>query len=92
MSANIPEEKIRKFIAENFLFSNNGYPYADDVSFLENGVVDSMNVMELVLLLEEKWGIKVEDTEIVPDNFDSVSRLAEFVRSKQSVSVGTPGE
>jgi acyl carrier protein len=86
------EELLRQHIAENILFSIKGYPYPDDASFMENGIIDSMNVMELVLLLEEKWGIKVEDTEIVPDNFDSVSRLAEFVRSKQSVSVGTPGE
>lgn len=76
------EEKIRKYIAENFLFSDNGYPYPDDVSFLENGVVDSMNVMELVVFAEEKFGIKVKDEEIVPGNFDSVSNLAQFIRER----------
>ena len=78
------EEKIRKYISESFLFSDNGYPYADEVSFLENGVVDSMNVMELVVFVEENFGIKVDDAEIVPMNFDSVSNLARFVREKNA--------
>lgn len=77
------ESVLRQHIAENILFSQK-YPYADDASFLENGVIDSMNVIELVMVLEEKVGIKVEDHEITPDNFDSVSRLAEFARRKQS--------
>ena len=78
------EEKIRKYISESFLFSDNGYPYGDEVSFLENGVVDSMNVMELVVFVEDNFGIKVDDAEIVPMNFDSVSNLARFVREKNT--------
>ena len=81
------EDLLRQHIAENILFSIKGYPYPDDASLLENGIIDSMNVMELVLFLEQKWGIKIEDTEIVPDNFDSISGLAAFVRSKQLLSV-----
>lgn len=81
------EQILRQYIAENILFSTKGYPFSDEASLLENGILDSMNVMELVLFLEEKWGIKIEDTEIVPDNFDSVSYLAAFVRSKQLLFV-----
>ncbi|MEQ8380805.1 MAG: acyl carrier protein [Coleofasciculus sp. A1-SPW-01] len=77
------EEMLRQHIAENILFSSKGYPYPDDASLLENGIIDSMNVMELVLFLEETLGIQVEDVEIVPENFDSVSNLAEFARQKQ---------
>ncbi len=76
------EEKIRSFIAENILFSDNGYPYADDTSFLEEGIVDSMGIMELVMFVDESFGITVEDEELVPDNFDSISRLAAYVRRK----------
>ena len=86
------EEILRQYIAENILFSTEGYPYLDDASFLENGILDSMNVMELVPFIEEKWGIKIEDAELIPDNFDSVSGLAAFVRSKQPLSVGAVGE
>ncbi len=67
-------EKIRMYIAENILFSNNGYP--------DEGIIDSMNVLELVAFVEENFGIAVEDHEIVPDNFDSVSRIATFVDTR----------
>ena len=76
------EEQIRAHIAANILFSKSGYPHPDDASFLDHGVVDSLNVMDLVFFLEEKFGISVSDREIVPDNFDSVSKLAAFVRRK----------
>jgi acyl carrier protein len=79
------EELLRQHIAENILFSKT-YPYPDDASFLENSIIDSMNVMELVLLLEDGLGVQVADHEIIPDHFDSVSRLAAFVRHKQLVA------
>lgn len=84
---NSVEELLRKYIADNILFSGNGYPHADETSFLENGIVDSMNVLELVMFVEQKFGVKVEDAEIVPDNFDSIARLAAFVRRKQEKAV-----
>ena len=76
------EQAIRAYIAKNILFSDNGYPYADDVSFLEEGIVDSMGIMELVMFVGETFGITVEDEELVPDNFDSVSRVAAYIRRK----------
>lgn len=79
------EEILRQHIAETMLFSSKGYPYPDDASFLENSIIDSMNVMELVVFLEEQWAIQIDDHEIVPENFDSIARLAEFVRRRQAV-------
>ena len=52
----------------------------NDASFLEEGIVDSTGVLELVLFVEETFGITVNDEEIVPDNFDSVEKLARYVR------------
>ncbi len=78
------EEMLRTYIADNILFSKKGYPYPDDASFLENGIVDSTNILELVMFVEEKFGITTDDNEITPDNFDSVSKLADFVRSKNN--------
>lgn len=82
-SASYPEDMIADYIADNILFSKKGYPYSRDDSFLENGIVDSVNVLELVMFVEETFQVKVEDSEIVPDNFDSVSRLAAYVRGKK---------
>ena len=76
------ESQIKNYIARNLIFSSNGFNYSDDASFLEEGIVDSQGVMELLLFVEDTFGISVDDQEITPDNFDSVSRLADFIRSK----------
>jgi acyl carrier protein len=76
------EEQVRQYIADNFLFSEDGYQLSDDVSFLEEGIVDSTGVLELVMFVEETFDVTVEDEEIVPENFDSVSRLAAYIRRK----------
>jgi acyl carrier protein len=76
------ENQIKDYIAKNLLFSDNGFPYPDEASFLNEGIVDSVGVMELVAFVEDKFGLKVDDLDVTPDNFDSVSRLASYIRSK----------
>jgi len=76
------ENQIKAYILENFLFSDNGYELAEDASFLEEGIVDSTGVLELVMFVEETYDIAVEDEEIVPENFDSVGQLAAYISRK----------
>jgi acyl carrier protein len=78
-------EQIRSHLAKNFLFSTNGFPYEDDASLLEAGVVDSTGVLELILFVEESFKIEVADNEVTPENFDSVNRIAAYVERKASV-------
>lgn len=73
------KEQIRNYIAENFLFSSNGFTLDDEESFLEAGVVDSLGVVELVSFVEENFNVQVPDDDIVPDNFDSVDNLAAYI-------------
>jgi acyl carrier protein len=73
---------IRRYVLENFLYTDNEDLLQDDVSFLENGVVDSTGVLELVMFVEETFGIPVKDEEIVPENFDSVNQLARYVEAQ----------
>jgi acyl carrier protein len=79
------EGQIRDYIASNMLFSDNGYPYDDSTSFLEEGIVDSTGVLELILFVEESFGVQVADEDVTPNNFDSVAQLATYIRSKVSV-------
>jgi acyl carrier protein len=79
------ESTIRAFILENFLFTDNGSRLEDDASFLEEGIVDSTGVLELVMFVEETYGFSVEDDEILPENFDSVEQLAAYVRRKRGI-------
>lgn len=77
------EQQIKTYIAENFMFSSNGFHLDEDESFLDAGVVDSLGVLELVTFVEETFGVQVSDEEIVPDNFDSVNNLAAYIGRKQ---------
>lgn len=74
--------QIRDYIAKNILYSDNGFEYDDDASFLEEGIIDSSTTLELVLFLEETYNLTVPDREIVPDNFDSVEKLANYTSRK----------
>ncbi len=78
------EKQIRRYIADNFLFSDDGYQLPDDTSFLEEGIVDSTGVLELVMFVEETFNVTVEDEEIMPENFDSVAQLAAYIRRKSA--------
>ena len=75
---------IREYIAQNILFSPDGFSYPDEASLLEEGIVDSMNVLELVTFVEGEFGLKVSEKDIVPDNFDSVSSLAAYIQRKRA--------
>lgn len=73
---------IRNFIIENFLFEEDENLKAE-TSFLENGILDSTGVLELIAFLEEKYEIEVEDDELIPQNLDSIINVTQYVRKKQ---------
>lgn len=79
------KEQIREFIAENFLFNPDGFDLSDDASFLDEGVVDSTGTLEVVMFVEETFGVTVGDNEIEPENFDSVNKLAAYVAGKSDL-------
>ncbi len=72
---------IKDFIVENFLFGN-ADGLEDGTSFLEEGIIDSTGVLELVGFLEEEFGISVEDEELVPENLDSLNNLEAYIKRK----------
>jgi acyl carrier protein len=76
--------KIRDFIARNFLFSDQGFGYPDNASFLEEGIIDSLGIIELVSFVEKEFAISVADQELLPANFDSVQALTTYIAGKQA--------
>ena len=78
---NETKEKIKTFIIENFLFgSEDGLK--DETSFLEEGIIDSTGILELVTFLEEEFPITIEDEELVPENLDSINNVTAFLERK----------
>jgi acyl carrier protein len=77
------ESRIKDFIAANLLFSPDGFSYSDDASFLREGIIDSLGVMELVEFVQKSFGVIVAQNEVTPEHFDSITMLASFIRHKQ---------
>ena len=77
----VTREKIRDFVVENFLFGeSNGLK--DDSSFLDEGIIDSTGILELVSFLEEEFSIRIEDEELIPENLDSVNNVVAYLGKK----------
>lgn len=74
--------QVRSFINDNFLFGRGTDELGSDDSLVENGVIDSTGVMELVMFLEQTFEIKVADDELIPQNLDSINRLVRFIEAK----------
>ena len=83
------EQEIKGFVVSNFLYGQDGPSLANDQSFLENGIIDSTGVLELVAFLEQRFGIAVADRELLPENLDSIQNAAAFVTRKLA-SQGAP--
>lgn len=77
------KNKIRHFIKENFLLDTKLKKLNDNDSFFRKGIIDSTGILELVSFMEEAFGIKIKDEELVPDNLDSVNKAADFIASKK---------
>ena len=75
-------QTIRKFIRENFLKEDRQKNFHDGISFIDGGIIDSVGILELVAFLEETFGLRVEDEELIPENLDSVDQLVTFVELK----------
>ncbi|MDM8536738.1 phosphopantetheine-binding protein [Desulfobacterales bacterium HSG17] len=72
------KQKIKEFIIENFLFGEES-DLNDDTSFLEEGIIDSTGVLELIEFLEEEFEIEIDDEDMIPENLDSLNNLEKFI-------------
>ncbi len=77
---------IRNFVVENFLFGE-GEQLKEDTSFLESGIVDSTGILELVAFIEETFGIRMADDELIPENLDSISNVVNYLQRKREALV-----
>jgi acyl carrier protein len=81
------QERVRRFILESFYVSD-PEELTDEVSLLDSGIVDSTGMMEIILFLEAECAIDIEEHETIPENLESISRIAAFVARKQRAAAG----
>lgn len=75
------KDRLRQFILESFWVPD-AQAVTDGTSLLDSGIVDSTGIQEIIGFLENEFGIEVLDEEIVPDNLDSVQRIADYLAKK----------
>lgn len=71
--------KIRSFLLEGYLYGFSEDDVRDDTSLLDIGVLDSTGTMELVTFLSQEFDVQIDDSEIVPDNLDTISSILNFL-------------
>lgn len=83
MTSDEINEQTRAFLLENFIFDPSSQ-VGDDDSLMGNGVIDSTGILEVIMWVEQNFGVHVEDAEVLPDNFDSVNCISRYVERKVS--------
>ena len=78
-------EELTEFIVANYLFGDTARVPRDDDSLVEEGIIDSTGILELIEFLESRFGVEVSESETVPENLGSISSLTEFVMSKRLI-------
>jgi acyl carrier protein len=82
-------DQIRAFVVANFYVAD-AAALKDTDSLLDGGIIDSTGALEVIAFIEETFGIRVEDAEMLPENLDSVQRIADFVARKQAAGAPLP--
>jgi acyl carrier protein len=78
------QQELHAFIVEELAASGGPDPITADEDLIKRGIVDSLGVAQLVEFCESRYGIRVSDADLVPDNFRSVRELADYVERKQA--------
>ena len=78
------EEVLRKYILENYLFTDDESELKNNSSFLDLGIIDSTGIMEVVLFVETEFDIEVDNEDLLPENLDTIDNLVKFIATKQA--------
>jgi len=75
--------QVRDYVVTSFYVAD-ADALADSASLMETGIIDSTGVLEMVAFLESTFGVRVDDEEMLPENLDSIARVAAFVCRKKA--------
>jgi len=77
------EAKVREYILDNFLFTDDQNALSSEDSFMNKGIVDSTGMLEIIYFIEDEFEMSVDDEEMVPENLDSVNNIVGFLNRKK---------
>lgn len=76
------KDTVKQFVVDNFLFGD-GSILDSETSFLNESIIDSTGILELIMFLEETFDVTIEDQELIPENLDSLNNIQGFIETKK---------
>jgi len=80
------ERVIKEYILTEIMHERDMSDLKNDEPLLENGIIDSVGLLHLLTFIEEKFTLQVPDEEVVPENFENVGAIVNFIKNKQGSS------
>jgi acyl carrier protein len=77
------ETVINDYISQEFVRDEALLPLTDETPLLESGILDSLSLLQLVVFLEERFGITVGDADLLPENFETVNTICAYLRARE---------
>jgi acyl carrier protein len=78
------EQQVKDLMVNNLTWGGSWKDVDGDYPLLDKRVIDSFGMLKLISLLEEEFGVEIDDEDIVPDNFGTIKGIATLVESKRS--------
>ena len=77
------ESVINDYISREIVQDAAVLPLANDTSLLKGGILDSLSLLRLVVFLQDRFQLTVDETDLLPENFDSVSTICAYLRARE---------
>jgi acyl carrier protein len=77
------EEKLTEYITTQVI-KRPHYNLGRDEALISSGLIDSFHLVDLAIFIEETWGVRIDDTELTPATFDTLSQLASLIKQRQA--------
>lgn len=81
------EEVVIAYISRELISRPELLPLKDNTSLIESDILDSLSLLKLLLFLEEEFHIQIDDFEVVPENFNTVSAICQYIRAHEKGKV-----
>jgi acyl carrier protein len=82
------EEVINDYVSRELVQDASLLPLGNATSLLETGIIDSLSLLRLVVFIQQRLGITVDDVDLVPEHFDTIDAICAYLRSREAGRAG----
>lgn len=81
------ESIINDYVSRKLINKQEMLPLRNDTPLIESGILDSLALLRLLVFLEEAFNVEVDDFDVIPDNFNTIDAICDYIRSQQKLQV-----